>query len=165
MYRVAFLGVTSVLLTSSLTAQAAECGCDHSIEVGTTNVKGADLGAQPGDVVCVQAGERPFLVLEGFVGTAAAPVVIKNCGGQVKIKNADRGYGLLINACTTRAAKAFTSAALATVAGIFNATARPRSFFPTNTGASTSATIASRILAGTVCRLGSLPRIAWSVAT
>lgn len=98
MYRVAFLGVTSILLTSSLTAQAAECGCDHSIEVGTTNVKGADLGVQPGDVVCVQAGERPFLVVEGFVGTAAAPVVIKNCGGQVKIKNADRGYGLLINA-------------------------------------------------------------------
>jgi hypothetical protein len=92
------LAVLPTSLTAAPAARAADCGCDHSIELGTNNVKGSDLGVKAGDVVCVQAGDRPFLVLEEFVGTEVAPVVIKNCGGQVKINNSDRGYGLLINA-------------------------------------------------------------------
>jgi hypothetical protein len=92
------VGLLGVALCWAEPAVAADCGCDHSIVLGTNSVKGTDLGAKPGDVICVEAGDRPFLTLEGIVGTEADPVVIKNCGGQVKIANADRGYGLLINA-------------------------------------------------------------------
>ena len=90
--------VALAVLTSSLGAAAADCDCDHTIALAATSANGGDLGVQPGQTVCVEAGERPFLILEDFVGTEAAPIVIKNCGGQVKIANDDKGYGLLINA-------------------------------------------------------------------
>jgi len=51
---------------------------------------------QPGDVVCVEAGQRPFLTIDDFVGSEAAPIEIINCGGQVVIANSDRGYGIRI---------------------------------------------------------------------
>jgi hypothetical protein len=91
--------LTAAVLASlflSYAARAQDCGCDHTISSTTLSVHGTDLGVQPGDVVCVEAGTRPFLSLESFVGTETAPVVIKNCGGQVVIDNSDKGYGLRI---------------------------------------------------------------------
>src|SRR5690349_713495 len=82
-----------VVLCVSSSAIAAE----HTIPIGTDSANGNEMGVKPGDVVCVEAGERQFLTLDDFVGTAAAPIVIKNCGGQVKIANTDRGYGININ--------------------------------------------------------------------
>lgn len=96
--------LTSAALSACLTlalageVEAADCGCDHSIPLSTTSANGKDLGVAPGDTVCVEAGKRPFLVLREMVGTAAARVTIKNCGGKVEIANADKGYGLLIEA-------------------------------------------------------------------
>lgn len=89
----AALGLLSL---SPSVAYSQDCECDHTVDLATHSVDGADLGVQPGDVVCIEAGERPFLSLESFVGTEASPVVIKNCGGQVVIDNSDRGYGLRI---------------------------------------------------------------------
>jgi hypothetical protein len=80
----------------SHTTRAEDCGCDHTISLATHSVHGTDLGVQPGDVVCVEAGPRPFLSLESFVGTESSPILIKNCGGQVVIDNSDKGYGLRI---------------------------------------------------------------------
>lgn len=91
------LSLSAVALLFSAHAAAQDCGCDHTIALSQNSAKGTDLGVKPGDVVCVEAGARPFLVLEEFVGSASAPVVIKNCGGQVKIANSDKGYGLAIN--------------------------------------------------------------------
>ena len=68
--------------------------CDFVIEPGTTSATGTELGVEPGDLVCVRGGARPFLRLYDFVGTEAAPIVITNCEGAVEIDNADRGYGL-----------------------------------------------------------------------
>ena len=89
---------TGVLVPTLLTgaAHAQDCACDHTIAATTTSVNGTDLGVQPGDVVCIEAGTRPFLIIESFVGTEAAPIVIKNCGGQVVIDNSDKGYGLRV---------------------------------------------------------------------
>jgi len=90
---------SAVLLVSLLASRAvyaADCACDHTIPVATTSAKGGDLGVKPGDVVCIEAGPRPFLNLEGFIGTESARIVIKNCGGQVVIDNSDKGYGLRI---------------------------------------------------------------------
>jgi hypothetical protein len=90
------LAAALVMLSGS--APAAECECDHTIALSATSANGSDLGVQPGHVVCVEAGERPFLILENFVGSETAPIIVKNCGGQVRIAHDDRGYGLLINA-------------------------------------------------------------------
>ncbi|MBW2528484.1 MAG: hypothetical protein JRI23_30190, partial [Deltaproteobacteria bacterium] len=68
-------------------ARAQDCGCDHTIAADQSGATGPDLGLSPGDVVCVAAGERPFLTIDDFEGTADAPITIKNCGGQVKIAN------------------------------------------------------------------------------
>lgn len=92
------LGLLGFVLLLTARAVAADCGCDHSIALAQTSVNGSDLGVVPGDTVCVEAGERPFLVLEQFVGSASAPVTIKNCGGLVKIANSDKGYGIAIGA-------------------------------------------------------------------
>ena len=89
------IGICSTFLLIE-TAYAQDCDCDHTIAPDTNSANGADLGVQPGDVVCVAAGARPFLTLDAFVGTESAPIVIKNCGGQVVIDNSDKGYGLRI---------------------------------------------------------------------
>ncbi|MEO8569832.1 MAG: PKD domain-containing protein, partial [Ginsengibacter sp.] len=38
---------------------------------------------QPGDTGCIQSGTYPYISLSGIVGTAAQPITIINCGGQV----------------------------------------------------------------------------------
>ena len=93
-----FLGsaAVGVVFLAPRIAFAQDCKCDHTIDATVNSANGIDLGVQPGDVVCVEAGERPFLSLDSFVGTEASPVVIKNCGGQVVIDNDDKGYGLRI---------------------------------------------------------------------
>jgi len=91
------LSLAATLLVVAPETTAQECGCDHTIDTDQNGATGADLGLSPGDVVCVEGGQRPFLTIDDFVGTAEAPVTIKNCHGQVTIANADRGYGIRIN--------------------------------------------------------------------
>lgn len=55
------------------------------------------MGVMPGETVCIQGGERDYLRINEMTGTADAPIVIKNCNGQVKIDNSDRGYGLTLD--------------------------------------------------------------------
>lgn len=75
-------------------ATAQDCGCDVVIAAGTTTVDGAVVprvdggaGVRAGDKVCLMAGSTPKrdLLLKNFVGSAAEPLLITNCGGQVVI--------------------------------------------------------------------------------
>lgn len=43
------------------------------------------FGLKPGDTLCIPAGDYEFIQLGKLVGTAAKPVVVTNCGGQVRI--------------------------------------------------------------------------------
>lgn len=87
----------SITLTGLFAPRAlAQCDCDHTLGLEVTEASGADLGVMPGDRVCVTAGERPFLRLREFTGTAAAPITVLNCGGLVTIRNTDRAYALVI---------------------------------------------------------------------
>lgn len=86
----------AAILCVSAAAYAQDCGCDHTVALDKTSVTGAELGLKPGDTVCIAAGERPFLRLKGFVGSAAQPITVKNCGGQVVIHNTDRAYALVV---------------------------------------------------------------------
>lgn len=75
-------------------AWAGDCGCDHEIAPGTQAVNGTELGVAPGDVVCVMAGDYQFIRFREIRGTPEAPVVIKNCGGVVQVRNTDRAYAV-----------------------------------------------------------------------
>jgi MYXO-CTERM domain-containing protein len=88
-------GPTSFVLAFAISIPSL--AAQHDIPLTQDTVNGDDMGIQPGDVICIQAGKREFLVLENIVGTQTAPVVIKNCGGKVEIANDDRGYGININ--------------------------------------------------------------------
>lgn len=78
-------------------ALSQECDCDHVVEPAVTSINGTEMAARPGEVICISGGEREFLRIYEMVGTADAPITIKNCGGQVLIDNADRGYGLTLD--------------------------------------------------------------------
>ncbi len=86
------------LLFGLLAAPAsAQCDCDHVLDASVTVADGATLGVMPGERVCVM-GDRDFLRIQHFTGTAADPITILNCGGVVNIHNTDRAYALVIEA-------------------------------------------------------------------
>lgn len=77
-------------------AEAAPCDCDHVIDVAVQTADGAQMGVMPGQSVCVEGGERPFLRLSKFKGAEGSPIEIRNCEGLVEIDNDDKGYGLTV---------------------------------------------------------------------
>ena len=90
------LATTCMLIFAPLpsAAQAQDCGCDVVIDAATTVADGNTIqrvdgstGVQAGDKVCLMASAapKPTLRLNNFVGTAAAPLLITNCGGKVTI--------------------------------------------------------------------------------
>lgn len=90
--------ILAALLSAALAAPAsAQCDCDHVLDASVTVADGPTLGVQPGDRVCVM-GDRPFLRIQHFTGTAEAPITVLNCGGVVNIHNEDRAYALVIEA-------------------------------------------------------------------
>ncbi len=54
---------------------------------------------QPGDTVCLQAGNWDYIQLKGFHGTAEKPIVFINSGGTVII-NTDHYFGIKIGGCS-----------------------------------------------------------------
>ncbi|MFC5469026.1 choice-of-anchor Q domain-containing protein [Cohnella suwonensis] len=62
--------------------------CDASIPSNTQRLwNGEEMGVQPGDTVCIEAGVRPeILHLTKFQGTEEAPITFINHGGIVEIK-------------------------------------------------------------------------------
>jgi hypothetical protein len=77
---------------------AQSCNCKYTVGLTETNVDGKALSIQPGDVICIQAGNRGVLRFSNVVGTAAKPVIIKNCGGLVNIENTDKSYAVWFSA-------------------------------------------------------------------
>jgi hypothetical protein len=89
--------LTFALLLAIHSTAAAQCDCDHMLDASVTVADGAMLGVMPGDRVCVM-GDRDYLRIQHFTGTAADPITILNCGGPVFIHNTDRAYALVIEA-------------------------------------------------------------------
>jgi hypothetical protein len=84
------LGMTS--------ANAQDCGCTYTIELNQEYVDATKLNVKigPGSVICLKAGTRRQLKLMNFIGTAANPIIVKNCGGQAVISNTDLRFGISI---------------------------------------------------------------------
>ncbi|MCB9599096.1 MAG: hypothetical protein H6721_11450 [Sandaracinus sp.] len=72
----------------------AQCECDHEVGLDVRELDGAAF--EPGDRVCILAGEREFLRISNLAGTDEAPITILNCGGLVRIHNEDRAYALVV---------------------------------------------------------------------
>lgn len=89
-----FIVVATTLFAERVSAQ--DCGCDHVVDPGTTIVNGETMGIGPGDVVCVMAGDYAFLRFQALAGSESEPIVVKNCGGVVNVRNTDRAYAIVI---------------------------------------------------------------------
>ncbi|MET3878225.1 poly(3-hydroxybutyrate) depolymerase/ribosomal protein L14 [Chitinophaga sp. OAE865] len=60
------------------------------------------FNVSPGDTLCIPAGEYEYLHLGNLTGTADKPIVIINCGGQVKLGVKNQGTAAVFNAPTCR---------------------------------------------------------------
>lgn len=79
-----------IQITVNIPAEPDTCGCDVTIGLSTpadTAVYWTNPGnvLQPGDTLCIRAGRYNQISLRNIKGTAANPIVIKNCGGLVNI--------------------------------------------------------------------------------
>lgn len=77
-----------------------DCGCD--VTIGRSNASDTSIyytnsggAVQPGMTLCIRAGYYNTISLLNLKGTAANPITIKNCGGQVVI--AGDSYGGMLN--------------------------------------------------------------------
>ncbi len=88
----------AIFFTNSLQAQT----CSKTIDSSTPYIdwqNPAFKDIQPGDTVCLQAGDWDYIYLKNFHGTKDKPIVFVNDGGAVII-NTDHYFGIKIGACS-----------------------------------------------------------------
>lgn len=78
---------TVMLTTYGTTLSAQVCNCDHTIAANDEDIFGVDYSILPGDTICLLAGTKDLLYINGFHGDSINPVVFINYGGQVVIGN------------------------------------------------------------------------------
>ena len=96
-----FLGAFLLLCASYVATAQTSCGCDVTITPTTSPAyltyrpwtpgkTGASyLHIQPGQTVCLAAGNYNQIRFTDFQGTIDSPIVFKNCGGMVNIATND----------------------------------------------------------------------------
>ncbi|MCF8230660.1 MAG: T9SS type A sorting domain-containing protein [Bacteroidales bacterium] len=74
--------------------------CDITIPSETNLVDGNDYDFQPGDVICLEGGEKPYLLLRNIdpEGNFNQPVTFRNHNGEVTF-DTDHYYGISISNC------------------------------------------------------------------
>jgi hypothetical protein len=87
LYSLARISTLVLLIMMTSFSSFSQCGCKFTIapSAGFTYFNGIASGVQPGDVICIQAGVKGGLQFTDVKGSAANPVIIKNCGGQALI--------------------------------------------------------------------------------
>jgi len=76
-----------------------DCNCKHVIKPGPDGgiySNGLLQNVQPGDTICIPAGNYPYIQFFNYVGSKEKPLVFINCGGQVKVGDGGN-YGLIFN--------------------------------------------------------------------
>ena len=81
--------ILSVILVGNTFAQS--CNCDITI-TKEGGYDGKYLGYKAGQTICIQSGSYKYFYFKNIVGTAAQPIKIINCGGEV-IVGTDAGQG------------------------------------------------------------------------
>ena len=87
---------TSILFLFLTNYGISQINCDIEIASEVVDVNGSDIN--PGDVVCLLAGNKDFLRLIDIQGTEAQPITIINKDGPVVI-NTDHFYGVKFDNC------------------------------------------------------------------
>ncbi len=87
---------TSILFLFLTNYGISQINCDIEIASDVVDVNGSDIN--PGDVVCLLAGNKDFLRLIDIQGTEAQPITIINKDGPVVI-NTDHFYGVKFDNC------------------------------------------------------------------
>jgi hypothetical protein len=76
-------------------AKSTGCGCTYTVPSNKNLVDGQVLGIKPGAVICLSASNFYKNVnFQNIVGTATAPITIKNCGGTVVLNATGMSYGV-----------------------------------------------------------------------
>ncbi|GLT18287.1 hypothetical protein GCM10007938_20650 [Vibrio zhanjiangensis] len=78
---IAVLGLPILFSTTAFAESSASC--DVEIPSSHYLVDGTVMNIQPGDTICLAAGERGPLRLKNIVGTESQPIVIRNTDGVV----------------------------------------------------------------------------------
>lgn len=93
----AFLLVLGMMLLTTLESRGQ---CSITIPSETTLIDGNDYDFQPGDVICLEAGEKPYLLIRNIDpgGNFNQPVTFRNQNGEVTF-DTDHYYGILISNC------------------------------------------------------------------
>ncbi|MEO1051426.1 MAG: right-handed parallel beta-helix repeat-containing protein [Bacteroidota bacterium] len=95
-----FLLATLVLSLCFLSSiQAQDCDCDHVIDPTTPFVKGENFDIQPGDRICLMAGEYDYLHILNFHGEPGNPITFVNCGGKVTVGQFRHHFGFVMENC------------------------------------------------------------------
>jgi hypothetical protein len=91
------IALMTVLLSFSFHCFSQDCGCDYLIE--TTDAFFNGSGVSPGQIVCLEAGERGSLELGNLKGNVENPIQIKNCDGIVSIDGGQSSFGIRFRTC------------------------------------------------------------------
>ncbi|WP_341836319.1 PKD domain-containing protein [Chitinophaga pollutisoli] len=89
---------------ANVTVNAASTGtdCENCKVVitpgndGGAYINGNNYTIEPGDTICVKAGNYAYIQFMNFTGSADKPLVFINCGGQVRVGDGGN-YGLIFN--------------------------------------------------------------------
>jgi len=73
--------------------------CIQSVEASVFVIDGEQTVFNPGDVVCLEAGNKDFLLIQNVHGTATNPITFINHGGAVII-DTDHFYGIKTDNCS-----------------------------------------------------------------
>lgn len=87
-----------VIILSFLHHQSIGQSNCHIIELGVSVIDGTG-NYLPGDSICVQGGEREYLLFRNIHGTVEAPIIIANLDAQVVIKTT-HFYGIKFENCS-----------------------------------------------------------------
>jgi hypothetical protein len=86
---------SSTTTAGTTTTSLTTCGCTYTVPSNTWLVDGKALAIKPGAVICLKAGNiYKSIVFRNIVGTADAPITIKNCGGTVTLNGSGAGCTL-----------------------------------------------------------------------
>lgn len=99
--RPAFLAVA--FCSAFLTAAVAQpyTTYNYTIALATSAVDATAIGAQPGWVIGIEAGNRTQRIrLANFAGTASQPIIFVNKGGKVRVSDTTNGQAIKLVNCS-----------------------------------------------------------------
>lgn len=86
-----------VFISSSFISLAQDCGCDYFVASLDEFFDGTSV--LPGEVICLESGDRGKLRFVNLEGSDVNPIQIKNCGGLVNVEATGASVGIEFLAC------------------------------------------------------------------